>query len=729
MANKKITVVGDGSEEPLSPEEEHRIEVKIDEMMDPTLPDAAPEAKIEPVSASEDSVVEPSAEPEPTPTEAPKVTKIVTKFADEPDDESDNKPADEVMPQEASVPPQPSAEPPPPIKKKIMVVHHDDIEDEAAAQPIKAAKPKPATKKTAKNKSATSEETAKDDLASKADAIAASALVAEEMMGTKQEVSAKEIDEQPEVQDTGAPDESEVEAVTDDLAETAVVQSVGAPPLLGKHGVAPINAPAASVDTTAETDESTQTTEITVDAPPEPAESVAVEVETPAEPIEEKTAPAPTDNKKYRPPEGPIQFKRAEVPIQPHKPGEPRAAEATPTEISEDAALAKAFETTKATRKGDVVRGLAGALLKLLKWVVILLIIGSVVAVGAVPSLRNKALNLVGLHNNKPSTSSAPATNVAETAPSKSVQRDIYLAKRSGTYNLYKITNAGPEQLVLAGTGKEDADLALAPNASSKIAALVSTRDGKQDSTGTVQQSIALVDVAAGTATSIDSADKVKLVDWFGDRIVYVLLNTTTSTSDANRYQLVSYDTDKKVRTVLDHTNYLNDVLAAKGSLYYATATSSASTGQVVKMQPDGSGKRVILTAEVADISRVSYGSAIFSSVNKWYSYELDALQATATNNVNQSIKRLYIDSPDAKQSAYISDAKGTAKLVVTDTKTGKETTLAVTDAAYPIYWLSNDTIAYRSGNSDYSIKLSGGQPTKLADVFDAAGISLWHEQ
>jgi hypothetical protein len=32
MANKKITVVGDGADELLSPEEEHRIEEKIDAM-------------------------------------------------------------------------------------------------------------------------------------------------------------------------------------------------------------------------------------------------------------------------------------------------------------------------------------------------------------------------------------------------------------------------------------------------------------------------------------------------------------------------------------------------------------------------------------------------------------------------------------------------------------------------------------------------------------------------
>jgi hypothetical protein len=66
----------------------------------------------------------------------------------------------------------------------------------------------------------------------------------------------------------------------------------------------------------------------------------------------------------------------------------------------------------------------------------------------------------------------------------------------------------------------------------------------------------------------------------------------------------------------------------------------------------------------------------------------------------------------------------------LTDTASGKETNVAVTGAAYPIHWLSNDTVVYRNGSADYRVSVAGGgKPSKLTDVFNAAGISLWHEQ
>src|SRR5437868_9297146 len=40
MADKKITVLGDTADESLTPEEEHKLEVKIDKMLDLHQPDA-----------------------------------------------------------------------------------------------------------------------------------------------------------------------------------------------------------------------------------------------------------------------------------------------------------------------------------------------------------------------------------------------------------------------------------------------------------------------------------------------------------------------------------------------------------------------------------------------------------------------------------------------------------------------------------------------------------------
>ena len=371
----------------------------------------------------------------------------------------------------------------------------------------------------------------------------------------------------------------------EDLVETTNDEGDGAPPLILKHAAAPIGVtPSAEAQTPVEGEEEvpaqdepdtpdpdTETppvapkTEITVEEPEEPAENIEVEVEASTEapepagqqPADGEEAGAPTeDTKKYRPPDGPIQFKRAEVPIQPHKPGEPRAEEPSSAEISEDAALAQAFEpTTKPSRKSDTARRFGAGLGKVLKWAIILAILGGVATVAATPSLRTKALNLVGLDKAKPTASSSKPSSSTASTTAAPASPDIYIAKRAGVNNIYKIAPGGQEQLVLPDTGKVEDGLALAPNAANTFVALVSSRDGTKDSSGTLQQSLVLVNVADGSISAVDNTDEVKLVDWFGNRIVYVLLNTGTSTSDTNRYQLVSYDVTKKVRTVLDHAS------------------------------------------------------------------------------------------------------------------------------------------------------------------------------
>jgi hypothetical protein len=115
MANKKITVVGDGADELLSPEEEHRIEEKIDAMLDVTLPDGTSPTTTEPqpavappeVTAETPAPVSAPPAPEPAITEPKKVTKIVTRFADDEDDDVAPAPAEKAKPVEPVAVPEP----------------------------------------------------------------------------------------------------------------------------------------------------------------------------------------------------------------------------------------------------------------------------------------------------------------------------------------------------------------------------------------------------------------------------------------------------------------------------------------------------------------------------------------------------------------------------------------------------------------------------------------------
>jgi hypothetical protein len=768
MANKKITVVGDGAEEPLTPEEEHLIEVKIDRMLDPAGPDipvTSSPTDAQPAVPIEEKPTEASPVPAETPAAAeavpaaPKVTKIVTQFADEPEEAP--------VPQEPEVP-APAPEPPKPTVKKITIKHHDELEPETAEEKpeseekkpaVKASKPKHTTKKPAKKtKVSDADSSSTDDLAAKADAITAAALAAEEFADTKPADETAEAavgsEEPAEEKPPTAAEESAEEAETapdaaepqeeaeEEPLETTDDQDGGAPPLIQKHSVAPIGAPVDTDEEAAEPEaekteapsgatepetssEPASSVKITVAEPEGQAEEIPVEVEPEAdtEGAPEATGAAQTDEeKKYRPPDGPIQFKRAEVPIQPLKPGEPRAEQPL-DELSEDEALARAFETPKTNKKTEKKPRKPLNKRKTLLAVFIILILAGGGAVAAMPSLRQKAKDLIGLDKKTPVVSTPAPAKAKTPAAAAPLSPDIFISKRDGVYNIYKLSAGQPEQLILAGTGNETDKIALAANNEGTFAALVSTRDAKRNSAGALQQSMNIISVAGSKATAVDNADQIKLIDWFGSKAVYVLLNTSTSTSDPNRYQIVSYDTGSNTRTVLDHMNYLNEVLAAKGKVYYATATGPSGPGQVASILPDGSDKQTIVTGEIAAITRVSHDSAVLSGVNKWYGYTFGEKTATLTNNVSQK-SRLYIDSPDGKHSVYVNDSK----IVLVDTVTAKEKQLAVTKAAYPIRWLSNDTLVYRSGEADYQVKITGGQPSKVADVSAVAGISLWHE-
>ncbi|MBC7581580.1 hypothetical protein H7097_01795 [Aeromicrobium sp.] len=800
MTNKKITVVGDGAEQPLTPEEEQRIEKKIDAMLDPSVPDSPVEAE-----AHQAQIVAPqhddasmsvsktdSNSKNVAPDTAPKITKIVTTFADDSpvyDDTIETTAAElqtKLAPQLSlkAAPHRPALpDTPKPVAKKIHIHHHEEPTAEVPDGLIDAAYPKPMTKKSAKkSKIAPADGVEVIDLA---DAITASALAAEVFSSTNHISDEAARDEQIEAavdNDTspkGSNERLNVNAADVELPETVNEPLVssddtsgGAPPLIRKHEatlidpnldtaseLVPVNAKKISVfqqvdDETSKSGvkstESTETTdsaaahivtEIRIDEPEEFAEKINVEVEPKPQPVQrtqpelqrtsapvvtaESGTTADDSSAKYRPPAGPMQFKRAEVPIQPHKPGEPRPQDASAEELSEDAALAKAFETPESNRKAKSARASAGKGSKKLIWVVALLIIAGIAGLAAVPTLRHKALNVVGLDGATPKssvTTVSPAVVVPTSAPAA---QDVYIAKREGIYNVYRTDLTGQQaQLVLGGTGNEENNVVFAPNATSTVGALVSTRDGKKGTAGYLQQSLALVTVADGKVMTVDTADNVKLIDWFGNKIVYVLSSASTSTTDTNRYQIVSYDTATKSRVILDHANYLNDVLSAKGAVYYASASNSASPGQFISIKPDATAKTVILSAEVSAITRTDYNQLTLSTVDKWYSYQLGQPKATQTNTIGQKKGRLYIDSADGKRSAFISDTK----ITIQDTATLKATLLPITAAEYPLRWLNNTTIVYRSGEADFSLKISDAQVAKVIDVADVAGISLWRE-
>jgi hypothetical protein len=313
-------------------------------------------------------------------------------------------------------------------------------------------------------------------------------------------------------------------------------------------------------------------------------------------------------------------------------------------------------------------------------------------------------------------------------------RQTVYISKQTGKYDVYKASVDGNDKhLLLAATGNETSTNILAPNPDGQVAALVNNRDTTRDSSGYLLQTLTLINVSTGAATVIDHSERIQIVDWQADRLVYVAIKAGASAANPSRYLLMSYDYKSNQRLQLDHANAFNDVVSADGAIYYATSNGyNGGVSQFMKINADGSGKQVLLVSEVWNVFRLNYTDFHLATGDAAYTYKIGDAKPVTTTTSYTGQSRLYIDSPDGKHSLWVDDRDGKGTLVAYDTTSHKETVLAqVAGLSYPVRWLGNDTVIYRLKTSketaDYVVGVNGGTPKKVTDVTDAAGVTLWY--
>jgi hypothetical protein len=312
---------------------------------------------------------------------------------------------------------------------------------------------------------------------------------------------------------------------------------------------------------------------------------------------------------------------------------------------------------------------------------------------------------------------------------------EVYVSKQSGTYDVYRSDIDGKnKKVILAGTGKETDNLQLVPHPTAEEAALVDTRDGSRDSGGFLLQTLTLINVATGAPTAVDHSEKIQIIDWQGDRLVYVMVKAGASAANPSRYQLMSYDYRTNQRLELDHANNFNDIVSAGGAIYYATSNQyNGGVSQLVKQGAAANGRQVLLTSEVWNIFRKDYDNFYLAGGDASYTYQIgDAKPAATKSTFDGSQNRLYINSPDDKHSLWVDTRDGKGALILYDTKSQKETVVAEVDGlTYPVRWLSNDTVVYRvktqGETADYVTGLEANTAKKITDVTDTPGRSLWY--
>jgi hypothetical protein len=315
-------------------------------------------------------------------------------------------------------------------------------------------------------------------------------------------------------------------------------------------------------------------------------------------------------------------------------------------------------------------------------------------------------------------------------------RKEVFISKQSGKYDLYKIDIDGKnKQILLAATGNERDQIAVIPHATDNMVALVSSREDKRNQDGYLLDTLTLIDIDDGTKLTLDSSERIQIVDWIKNRLVYVKIKAGTSAGNAERYQLFSYDYTNTSRLQLASANYFTDIVSAKGVVYY-TASNNYDGGKSLfgKINPDSTGKQTLLTTELWNILRSGYDDLSVAGTQGWYSYRLgeDSVRKLTQSPANTNETRFYLDAPDGKHALWTDARDGKGVLLLYDAATKKDRVLASQSGlSYPLRWLDNRTVVYHIVTSQesaaYVLSLDGGGPKKISDVTSTFGLGRWN--
>ncbi len=316
-------------------------------------------------------------------------------------------------------------------------------------------------------------------------------------------------------------------------------------------------------------------------------------------------------------------------------------------------------------------------------------------------------------------------------------RKHVFISKRNGKYDVYKIDVDGKnEEIVLKGSGSEREDMILVPHPSHDVAALISTRENVRNREGYLLSTLNVIDLGSdNTASKVIQSERIQVVDWLGDRLVYVQIAAGSSASSPNRHRLMSYDYKTEDNKELATSNYFNDVLSANGQVYFAASAAYQTGGEVnfSRINADGSNKQTVLDKEVWNIFRTEYDRLSLSVQQEWYDYRLGGNKPEKASGPPVVLKtRIYMDSPDKQRSLWAEDRDGKGVLLAYDVPSKSDKVLRTQSGLkYPLRWLNNTSIIYRihtdQETADYAMNLNGGEPVKIRDVTNTGGVDQWY--
>lgn len=315
-------------------------------------------------------------------------------------------------------------------------------------------------------------------------------------------------------------------------------------------------------------------------------------------------------------------------------------------------------------------------------------------------------------------------------------RKHSFVTKRSGKYDLYKIDADGSnEELVLAGTGVERDDIVLVPHSTKEKVALVSTRENARNQDGYLLSTLTVINLEDNEPVKIDQSERIQIIDWIGDSLIYIKITAGSSAANPNRHKLISYNVEAEESKEIASSNYFNDVAVALNRVYYApsSAYASGSVG-LYKTAFDGGEKKALLDKEVWSMIRTGYDKFVISTGESWHELSVSDDHMNKLGGEPSNLKsRVYSDNPSKTKSLWIDQRDGKGSLITYDIeqKNDSEPVHSQSGLKDPIRWLNDKTIVFRISNSietsDYVINIEGGDPKKIKSVTDTASVDKWY--
>jgi hypothetical protein len=305
------------------------------------------------------------------------------------------------------------------------------------------------------------------------------------------------------------------------------------------------------------------------------------------------------------------------------------------------------------------------------------------------------------------------------------VQPLIYVSKKSGKYDLYKVDVDGKNKtLLLAGTGRERQTIGLSVSPDGTQAALISSRGTKRDVNGYLLDVLTLINLKDNKTSTIDEAQYIRAVDWAGKRFIYTVTYAAPSAATDNRQRIISYNTEESARSVLANSDNFNGVISSKGFVYYAIDNSDPKQpASFNRIKADGSSKQTILSKQVWTIQQSEITKINLETPDGWYEYTFGTGAAQKGNPPAEVFNgRQYSADASGTRHAWVESRDGKGVLLVHDEDKSRDTLLvSASGVTMPVRWLSSNVLAYRISNSnetaDYVKSLAGGDAKKISDV------------